>query len=104
MEIKNLVGELNPYAKKRIDENVKPQQAAKSGGQGQSAESSDTVNVSSEARLRGAALSEATQAPDVRTEKVRELKEKVKSGTYSPDIRKAAANLIRDDLHLLMDK
>lgn len=101
MEIKNLVGELNPYAKNRIDEAAKPQQAK---GQGQAAETSDSVNVSSEARLRGAALQEAVQAPDVRADKVRDLKEKVKSGTYKPDIRKAAANLIRDDLHLLVDK
>lgn len=103
MEIKNLVGELNPYAKKRVEEGAKPQQSAK-GAQGQGPESSDTVSVSSEARLRGAAFQEAAQAPDVRSEKVRALKEKVKSGTYKPDIRKAAANLIRDDLHLLMEK
>ena len=99
MEIKNLVGEINPY-KKRVDESAKPQQAKPQ----QATESSDTVSVSAEARLRGAALAEASTAPDIRADKVRELKEKVRAGSYQPDIRKAAANLIRDDLHLLVDK
>ena len=48
-------------------------------------------------------MAEAIQASDVRADKVRELKEKVRAGTYQPDIRKAAANLIRDDLHLLVN-
>lgn len=99
MEIKNLVGELNPYTKKRVEETARPQQSSS----GQRAESSDSVSLSSEARLLGAANSEALSSPDVRADKVRELKEKVKAGTYQPDIKKAAANLIRDDLHLLME-
>jgi negative regulator of flagellin synthesis FlgM len=67
-----------------------------------SGEAADRVVLSSEARLRGAALQTAKEAPDVRREKVDELKRKVKDGTYRPDLKKAAANLICDDLDLLV--
>ena len=100
MEIKTLVGQMNPYAKKKVHGADKPEQTTKtdtsSGG------GSDKVMLSEEAKLRGAALQSASEAPDVRKERVRELKEKVQNGTYKPDLKKAAANLIRDDLDLLV--
>ena len=102
MVIKNIVGETNPYSNKKIERpeangQQKAQEAAKTSG-----ESADRVVLSSEARLRGAALQTASEAPNVRREKVDELKRKVKDGTYQPDLKKAAANLIRDDLDLLV--
>ncbi|XPV75211.1 MAG: flagellar biosynthesis anti-sigma factor FlgM [Desulfovibrio sp.] len=59
------------------------------------------INFSSEGILRGTALQVASTSPDIRTEKVAQLKEQVKNGTYRPDIKKAARNLLRDDLQLL---
>jgi negative regulator of flagellin synthesis FlgM len=102
MVIRNIVGDQNPYANKKIErsetkEARNSQESVKSSG-----EAADRVVLSSEARLRGAALQTAKEAPDVRREKVDELKRQVKDGTYQPDIKKAAANLIRDDLDLLV--
>lgn len=102
MVIRNIVGDQNPYANKKIErpeaKDVRnAQESVKTSG-----EAADRVVLSSEARLRGAALQTAKEAPDVRREKVDELKRKVKDGTYRPDIKKAAANLIRDDLDLLV--
>lgn len=102
MVIRNIVGDQNPYANKKIErsetkEARNSQESVKSSG-----EAADRVVLSSEARLRGAALQTAKEAPDVRREKVDELKRQVKDGTYRPDIKKAAANLIRDDLDLLV--
>lgn len=102
MVIKNIVGEATPYANKKIERpeangQQKVQEAVKDSG-----DSADRVVLSSEARLRGAALQSASDAPDVRREKVDELKRKVKDGTYQPNLKKAAANLIRDDLDLLV--
>ncbi|MGE4423190.1 MAG: flagellar biosynthesis anti-sigma factor FlgM [Pseudodesulfovibrio sp.] len=102
MVIRNIVGDQNPYANKKIErpeakEVRNSQESAKTSG-----EVADRVVLSSEARLRGAALQTAKEAPDVRREKVDELKRQVKDGTYQPDIKKAAANLIRDDLDLLV--
>ncbi|WP_338670137.1 flagellar biosynthesis anti-sigma factor FlgM [Pseudodesulfovibrio methanolicus] len=102
MVIRNIVGDQNPYANKKIErpeaKDVRnAQESVKTSG-----EAADRVVLSSEARLRGAALQTAKEAPDVRREKVDELKRKVKDGTYQPNIKKAAANLIRDDLDLLV--
>lgn len=99
MEIKNLIGEVNPYSKKKVDQARadSAEKGAKSGG-----EASDKVVLSSEAKLRSTALQAATDASDVRRKKVDELKTQVREGTYKPDIKKAAANLIRDDLDLLV--
>ena len=102
MEINKLIGELNPYAKKKVGDNQSAGSSSRSSRADQ--QSSDKVNLSSEAKLRGAALQTASTAPDVRAEKVRELKEKVRNGTYQPDIRKAARNLLRDDFELITGK
>ncbi|MBU1248304.1 MAG: flagellar biosynthesis anti-sigma factor FlgM [Proteobacteria bacterium] len=99
MDIKN-VGNLNPYTNRKVAEGVKPQVAGRTDAH-QSSSNGDTVSLSSEAKLRGTALAEAGQAPDVRQEKVKELKERVKNGTYKPDLKKAATNLLRDDMQLM---
>lgn len=99
MDIKNVVGELNPYTKQKVQETKRTRSSDTSAGT--SGDSGDSVQLSSEARLRGAALTEAGRSSDVRSERVQELKEQVRNGTYQPDIKKAAANLIRDDLSLL---
>ncbi|WP_319583893.1 flagellar biosynthesis anti-sigma factor FlgM [uncultured Pseudodesulfovibrio sp.] len=102
MVIRNIVGDQNPYANKKIErpeaKDVRnTQESVKTSG-----EAADRVVLSSEARLRGAALQTAKEAPDTRREKVDELKRQVKDGTYRPNIKKAAANLIRDDLDLFV--
>jgi negative regulator of flagellin synthesis FlgM len=66
-----------------------------------SAPSRDVVNVSTQAKLLGTARQTATESPDTREQKVRELREQVRSGTYKPDIRKTAMNLVRDEVDFL---
>ncbi|EGB13279.1 Anti-sigma-28 factor FlgM family protein [Pseudodesulfovibrio mercurii] len=102
MVIRNIVGDQNPYANKKIERPEAKEVRRTQGSVKTSGESADSVVLSSEARLRGAALQTAKEAPDVRREKVDELKRQVKDGTYQPDLKKAAANLIRDDLDLLV--
>lgn len=106
MVIKNVVGEMNPYAQNKKVENQRTtdtqqqtQRATKA-----SAQNADKVMLSSEAKLRGTALKTANESPDVRRKRVDELKEQVQNGTYKPDLKKAAANLIRDDLDLLTER
>ncbi len=102
MEIKKVYGGLDPYATQRLQENQRTQQdqAVERQTNGADQQAGDKVALSPEARLLGAALNVANTTPEVRTEKVRALKEQVQNGTYKPDIKKAAANLIRDELHL----
>lgn len=107
MVIKNVVGEMNPYAQNKKVENQRAanaQQQRPQEASNTSAQNADKVVLSSEARLRGAALQSATDAPDVRRKKIDELKQQVQDGTYKPDLKKAAANLIRDDLDLLTER
>ncbi len=101
MEIKNLLGEVSSYGKKKVNgSNRNTSDAASKASRSESG--SDTIALSSEAKLRSTVLQTATEAPDIRQSKVDELKEQVRNNTYQPDIKKAAANLIRDDLDLLV--
>ncbi|WP_285907042.1 flagellar biosynthesis anti-sigma factor FlgM [Pseudodesulfovibrio pelocollis] len=102
MVIKNIAGDMTPYSNRKIEN----QRTAEQQRRGQesartSGEPADKVVLSSEARLRGAALQAANDAPDVRRRKIDDLKQQIKDGTYKPDLKRAAANLIRDDLDLL---
>lgn len=100
MEINNLNG-LNPYANQKVQQDATAKAAETSRqatAQKAANEGSDVVQFSGDGKLLAAAMTSAKDAPDVRAEKVRELKEQVKNGTYQPDIQKAARNLVRDDL------
>jgi negative regulator of flagellin synthesis FlgM len=103
MEIKKVYGGLDPYAARRLQENLRAQQDQAVNRQNGPADQQlgDKVALSPEARLLGATMVAANAAPDTRAEKVRNLKEQVQNGTYKPDIKKAAANLIREDLNLI---
>lgn len=57
----------------------------------------DTVKVSQDALLLTEARRTAQNAPDVRTEKVEELRIKVADGTYKPDSRLIASALLREE-------
>jgi len=99
MEIKKVLGELNPYSSQKLEnQRVQQDQAAK--GADNAKQLGDKVALSPEAKLLATAMSTANAAPDSRAEKVRELKEQIQAGTYKPDIRKAAANLIREEVSL----
>jgi len=108
MVIRNIVGDQNPYANKNVERQEtsgaqKAQQTSSSSSSSSSASSStDRVELSSQARLMGTAMQTASESSDVRREKVDELKRQVQNGTYEPDIQKAAANLVRDDLDMLV--
>lgn len=88
---------LKAYSENRIKEATDKTQSRNQT----SAPSRDVVNVSSQARLLGTARQTATESPDVREQKVRELREQVRAGTYKPDIRKTALNLVRDEVDFL---
>lgn len=100
MEIKKLYGEVNPYSTQKLQETQRVQQDQPVQAAATAQQTGDKVALSPEARLLATTMSAASQAPDVRADKVRDLKAQVQSGTYKPDIKKAAANLIRDEVSL----
>lgn len=63
----------------------------------------DSVAISGQARQIQRAREVALAAPDVREEKVAELKAMIKAGTYAVDSRKVAEKLLAEELHLPPD-
>ena len=66
------------------------------GGAAAPGSSTDRVELSSDAALRAAALKAATEAPDVRTELVNRMREKLDSGALGADSLKLADAIIDD--------
>lgn len=58
----------------------------------------DRVSLSTVARTMTEAARVAQESPDVRSEKVAELKAQVEAGTYAADSRRTAAALLREDM------
>ena len=100
MEIKKLYGDMGTYSPQSLQESQRVQQDQGAQSAGNAATVGDTIALSPEARLLATTVNAAGNASDTRTEKVRSLKEQVQAGTYKPDIRKAAANLLRDEISL----
>lgn len=100
MEIKKVYGDVNPYSTQKLTENQRVQQEQPAQEAAATQPAGDTVALSNQARLLATAMTVAQSAPDVRSDKVRELKAQVQNGTYKPDVKKAAANLLREEISL----
>lgn len=104
MEIKNsMLSKLDPYRNKLDPKaeaaGVKTRGggAAETGG-AQQAATGDKVSLSSAARLHTTAHAEANKAPDVRQEKVDGIKERIASGSYTPDAKDIARKLVESEV------
>ena len=107
MEIKNTIGQMNPYQTQldnnRADQTGQAARAARSarsensaGGEAQ-APKGDTISLSPEARLRTEAYSAAMSAPDTRQSRIDALKSGIASGEYQPDSRQIAGKLLAEE-------
>jgi flagellar biosynthesis anti-sigma factor FlgM len=102
MEIKNsMLSKLDPYSNK-LDPKTEAASAAKAYGSGADAQSArapagDKVTLSAAARLHTTAHAAASNAPDVRQEKVNSIKERVDSGSYTVDSKKVAQKLLENE-------
>lgn len=99
MEINGFINGIKGYD--RVDKSSSSAKKGK-GTTSQPSRQGDSVQVSNEARLVAGATSEAQSAPDIRQQKVDELKALVQSGEYVPDLRKTAAKIVEEDLELLI--
>ncbi len=105
MDIKNIMKGVSPYTQSKVDKGESSDVAARvakarANAQAESA-SGDRITVSSDARLVAEAARAAEGAPDVRVDRVEELRQRVKAGTYTPDARKIAEKLVQNDLEFL---
>src|SRR5439155_24737604 len=70
------------------------QQAAKAHYQAKHAKSADSVTLSDGARTMAAARQAVKDAPDVRDDKVSEIKQKVSDGTYNVSAKVLARKML----------
>ncbi len=99
MEIKNLLEGRGAYKQDKIN---RAGTEVKSKATDAEPRGSDTVVLSEEARLRGQALQVANTDSGVRADRVQELRQRIKDGTYEPNLRTVAENLLRQDLDLII--
>jgi negative regulator of flagellin synthesis FlgM len=100
MEIQNSRPLLvDPYAAslEKNAETLARATAERADGSASQGQGGDRVSVSQDALLMTEARRAAQNAPDVRADKVEELRVQVANGTYKPDSRLVAENLIREE-------
>jgi len=97
MEItgKNITTTLEAYTNK-VQQTKQP--ATSDPGKEQPGVKGDTVSLSKEAREVAAVTQKLEETPDIREDKVAEIKEKIDNGTYTVDGQKAATNLLVESL------
>ncbi|MBF0480961.1 MAG: flagellar biosynthesis anti-sigma factor FlgM [Desulfovibrionaceae bacterium] len=106
MDVKGIISGVNPYLNPKAtgaEGRDATDQAAKTGAQ-QAAATGDVVTISDAAKLQALATREATRSPDVRRDKVDEVKQKIQSGQYKPDSRKIAEGIVKSDLGMVVGK
>lgn len=100
MEIRNNLNPLDPYNQARLDkaDQASGKATARNATTNASAgETGDRVSLSPEALLRTEAFSAAMNAPEVRAEKVAEIKARVNAGEYEIDSRAIASGLLTEE-------
>jgi negative regulator of flagellin synthesis FlgM len=92
MEIKSNLDKLEPFVN-RVDFDKARAQVANGASDLTSLESGDKVSLSS-SFLKELVMREALDTPDIREEKVADLKARIASGQYAADARDIAARLL----------
>lgn len=97
MNIRN-TGQMDLYGQVRLERPETPRVGGRSpSAKGASALRTDTVSVSDEAVLRTEAYRTAMNAPDVRQDRINQLRDQIANGTYSIDSRRIADRLLREE-------
>jgi negative regulator of flagellin synthesis FlgM len=106
MDIKSILGGVNPYVQSKVEKGEGSESSAraeKAKGRESSRTSSagDRVSVSSDAKLVAEAAKAAQDGPGVRADRVEELRAQVQAGTYSPDPRRIAQKMVDNEVDFL---
>lgn len=98
MEIQgNITLGMDTYGVSGLERSPSARADAKAPPAEEEARKGDTVTVSQDALLLTEARRTAQNTPDVRAEKVESLRIQVANGTYRPDSRLIAENLVREE-------
>ncbi|WP_027185729.1 flagellar biosynthesis anti-sigma factor FlgM [Desulfovibrio inopinatus] len=108
MDIKNIYSGMQSYLQNRVDKDEIAETGqtdsarSKKSAKRAPSSSSDKVNFSDEAKLFATSVRTAQNASGTRADKVAALKAQVEAGTYQPDSRKTAENMLAQDLEIYM--
>ncbi|WP_374287452.1 flagellar biosynthesis anti-sigma factor FlgM [Desulfovibrio desulfuricans] len=99
MEIQGKINTfLDPYGTaSNLEKSGEAKLKGRTGATAPEGSQGDTVSVSQDALLLTEARRTAQNTPDVRAEKVESLRIQVSNGTYKPDSKLIAANLVREE-------
>jgi negative regulator of flagellin synthesis FlgM len=95
MEIKSVLTGIQTYKQTEIEKNKSSQ-----AGKQNTSTTGDKVTFSSRAKLFQEGLKVAKQSPDVRQEKIEELKDKIQTGKYQIDEQKIARKMLQEDIDI----
>jgi negative regulator of flagellin synthesis FlgM len=70
--------------------------AKEKAGPARSASPADRVDISNRSKEISDIMAAAEQLPDVRTDKVQQIKQSIEAGTYTVDPSKIAASILKD--------
>lgn len=104
MDIKNIYEGALPYSNKKVGEGGEAGGSKKTGkatGRRDAASSSDKISLSDEGKLYSQAVRDAQSEPEIRANRVAELKAKVQSGEYQPDSKVIAEKLLLSEIDFL---
>lgn len=92
----NTPQKLDPYSQmQRLDNDPKAQ--AKNAQQAAAQPQGDRINLSSEALLHTTVHTAASNTPEIRQEKVNDIKERIASGSYNIDEKNIAKKLLQEE-------
>lgn len=98
MDIRTITAQIDQYKTNSLTTSKTGKNAAKKDVP---ESSTDTISLSSRAKLLQSAGEAANGSTGVRAEKVDALKEQIESGEYAPDFQAIARNMLTDDQDIL---
>lgn len=96
MQINNLLSKLNALNQ----ENIQGKQQNRPSASQETGQDQDKVQLSSQGQALSQVQKGAEEGPDVRQQKVEELKQLVQNGEYKPDSEKTAQALLDQELDI----
>ncbi|NMA01083.1 MAG: flagellar biosynthesis anti-sigma factor FlgM [Clostridia bacterium] len=88
MKIHNIPGVMKAYNQKKVHSTHKPESIGKK----------DEMSISNEAQVMSKIMQRVKETPDIREERVNELKQQIKQGTYSVSADNVAEKLLKGAL------
>lgn len=88
MKIHNIPGIMKAYNQKKVHTTAKPEGIGKK----------DEMSISNEAQVMNKIMQRVKETPDVREDRIKELKQEIKQGTYSVSADNVAEKLLKGAL------